>query len=314
MRQYKDFSEALIYPKEIEGERLFPKPHPVFGGAWYHKVVSSADKWLGIEGVITLPEVKLSRYKSERTNDFDVDPYAKSLDNPSVYLGGNAGAESDVGLSFSLGVIDKSINLISKGCVAFRPFWRYITETEQDVGGYDVHDGKYSVSANGDNCFANAHWKFTENYYLPGDKLKISVFSPCENKLRLYIEVLEKSKLASSVEIREKYGWSDPADFESPLFASFGHGMGNDAEFKRVNAIDQSGNEGGIAIPTETTITNAVWHSTFLYRDVDGVIYRVPMNGARSAVTNAPTADAFVITRDENASLGGEAITIKPIK
>ena len=314
MRNYRDFSEALIYDRAIDGERLHPTPHPVFGGAWYHKVVSSADKWLGIEGVVTLPEVKLSRYKSERTNNFDVDPDVKSLDNPSVYLGGNAGFESDVGLSFSLGVLDKSKGLISKGCVAFRPFWRYITEIDQDAGGYDQHEGRYSVSVNGDNCFANAHWKFTENYYLPSDKLKISVFSPCENKLRLYIEVLEKSTLESSIALREKYGWGDPQDFESPIFTSFGHGADNDAEFKRVNAIDQSGNEGGVAALTETTVKNAIWHSTSLYRSIDGVIYRVPMNQTRLAVTNAPHESAFEIELGDSYDLGGETVTIRPVK
>ena len=315
MREYKDFSEALIHDAEIEGERLFPTPHPVFGGAWYHKVVSSVDGWLGIEGTVTLPEIRLSRYKDGLDGHPDIDPEVKSLDNPSVYLGGHAADESDVGLSLSLGVIDRAKGLISKGCIAFRPFWRYITEVDQDVGGYDAHDGKYSVSAVGDNCFANAHWKFTENYYLPGDVLKISVFSPEPDRLRLYIEVIEVSSLASSVETRKKYGWSDPADFESPVFSSPGHGRGLEAEFKRVNAIDQSGNEGGNAIPTETAITNAVWHSTYLYRMIDGRICRVPMGPSRSAVTNAPFDSAFEITSDESRSLvGGETVSIKPMK
>ena len=70
---------------------------------------------------------------------------------------------------------------------------RFLTETEQDVGGYDVHGGEYAVSANGNNCIANYHWKYTEYYYLPGDKLRIVVYVPEENKMQLQIEVLEKS-------------------------------------------------------------------------------------------------------------------------
>lgn len=302
-----------IYDGEIAGEKLNPTPHAVFGGAWYHKVVSSKDKWLGIEATVTLPEVKLSRYKGEHDESLDVDPNVKSSDNPSIYLGGNAGSESDVGLSFSLGVVDTKTNAISKGSIVFRPFWRYITETEQDVGGYDAHGGRYTVSANGDNCYANYHWSYTEYYYLPGDTLRIIVYSPEPNKLQLQIEVIEKSTLPSSVAMREKYGWKDPEDFLSPIFASSGHGGGKNAEFKRVNAIDQSGNEGGNAIPTNTVIKNAVWHSTYLYREIDGTVYRVPMTEERRAATDAPVPEGFVITADEaESAIGGETVTISP--
>ncbi len=302
-----------IYEGEIKGEKLNPKPAPVFGGAWYHKVVSSDDKWAGIEATVTLPEVKLSRYNGESDPSLDVDPNVKSKDNPSVYLGGNALSESDVGLSFSLGVIDTKTNKISTGNIVFRPFWRYITETDQDVGGYDAHGGKYAVTATGNNCFANYHWSYTEYYYLPGDTLRIIVYSPAPDKLQLQIEVIEKSTLASSVEMREKYGWKDPEDFLSPIFTSPGHGKNQNAEFKRVNAIDQSGNEGGTAAPTDTEIKNAVWHSTYLYREIDGTLYRVPMNEARRASTDAPKPEGFVITTDEEASaIGGETVTICP--
>lgn len=302
-----------IYRGEIAGEKLNPKPAPVFGGAWYHKVVSSDDKWAGIEATVTLPEVKLSRYNGENDKSLDVDPAVKSKDNPSVYLGGNAQSESDVGLSFSLGVIDTKTNKISTGSIVFRPFWRYITDTDQDVGGYDAHGGKYTVAVTGNNCYANYHWSYTEYYYLPGDTLRIIVYSPAPDKLQLQIEVIEKSTLASSVEMREKYGWKDPEDFLSPIFTSPGHGKNQNAEFKRVNAIDQSGNEGGTAIPTDTEIKNAIWHSTYLYREIDGTLYRVPMNESRRASTDAPNPEGFVITTDEEASaIGGETVTISP--
>lgn len=302
-----------VWEGTIEGEKLNPEAASVFGGAWYYKVVSSKDKWVGIEVVVTLPEVEIRRYKSEFDSSLDFDPSVKNLDNPSVYLGGNALSESDVGLSMSLGVINQRTNEISKGSVAFRPFWRYITSEDQDVGGYDVHDGKYSVSATGNNCFANYHWKYTEYYYLPGDKLRIIVYVPEENKMQLQIEVLEKSTLPESVALREKYGWKDPADFLSPVFTSPGHGTGMDAEFKRVNAIDQSGNEGGTAIPTDTKMTNIIWHETYLYRVIDGTLYRVPMNEERRAATAAPDAKYFTVSSEgAESSLGGEIVTIHP--
>lgn len=303
-----------IWEGAIDGEVKNPAPAPVFGGAWYYKTVSSRDKWLGIETTVTLPEIDINRYKGEFDDSLTVDPNAQNLDNPSIYLGGNAMSESDVGLSLSKVALDAS-GTISKGNVAFRPFWRYITSEEQDVGGYDVHGGEYAVTANGNNCFANYHWKYTEYYYLPGDTLRIIVCVPEEGKMQLQIEVLEASTLPSSVEMREKYGWKAPADFLSPVFTSPGHGTGMDAEFKRVCAIDQSGNEGGTAIATDTTVAGVIWHETYLYREIDGTVYRVPMDETRRASTAAPNADKFTVTHDGvDTDKGGEVVTIHPGK
>lgn len=302
-----------IWSGTITGEKLNPKPADVFGGAWYHKVVSSKDKWVGIETIVTLPEFELERYSGEYDTELAADPNVKNLDNPSVYLGGHAQTESDVGLSLSRCLIDVEKQTLSTGSIAFRPFWRYITSTEQDVGGYEEHDGEYAVSANGNNCMGNYHWRYTEYYYLPGDKLRIIVFSPAPNKLQLQIEVLEKSTLPSSVAMREEYGWNDPADFISPIFHSPGHGKNIDAEFKRVNAIDQSGNEGKTAIDTQTEVKNMIYHETYLYRVIDGTMYRVPMNESRRGVTNAPKDEYFTVTYDGvESSLGGEVVTIHP--
>jgi hypothetical protein len=96
-----------------------------------HKV-SSKDKWVGIEGIITLPEVKIARYEGDYNSELDVDPNAKNLDNPSVYMGGHALNESDVGLSFSKALIDVKNQTLSKGSIAFRPFCVYITSDNQE--------------------------------------------------------------------------------------------------------------------------------------------------------------------------------------
>lgn len=310
-----DVLEAYpVWEGEIDGEVKNPTPAPVFGGAWYYKTVSSRDQWVGIETTVTLPELDIDRYKAEYDTSLNIDPNVQNLDNPSIYLGGNAVSESDVGLSLSKVALNSS-GTLSKGSVAFRPFWRYITSEDQDVGGYDAHGGEYAVSANGDNCIANYHWKYTEYYYLPGDTLRIIVHVPEEGKMQLQIEVIEVSTLPSSIEMREKYGWEAPADFLSPVFASPGHGTGMDAEFKRVCAIDQSGNEGGTAIPTETTVTGVIWHETYLYREIDGAVYRVPMDETRRASTAAPDADKFTVTHDGvDTDKGGEVVNIHPGK
>lgn len=302
-----------VWEGEIEGEKLNPKAPAVFGGAWYHKAVSSKDKWIGIEATVTLPEVTIRRYDGEYDDSLNFDPNVKNLDNPSVYMGGNASSESDVGLSFSRALIDTKSNTLSTGCIAFRPFWRYITDKDQDLGGYDAHGGEYAVSANGNNCIANYHWKYTEYYYLPGDKIRMVVYIPEEGKMQLQIEVLEVSTLPESVAMREKYGWKDPADFLSPIFAAPGHGTDSDAEFKRVNAIDQVSNEGGTAIFGDTLISNIIWHETYLYREIDGTLYRVPMSEDRRGVTNAPKDEYFDVDFEGvDSDLGGERVTIHP--
>ena len=65
-------------------------------------------------------------------------------------MGGNATFESDVGLSLST-VLVKSPGGdmgISVGSYAFRPFWRYITTNNYDIGGYDRANGRfYAVSS-----------------------------------------------------------------------------------------------------------------------------------------------------------------------
>jgi hypothetical protein len=139
------------------------------------------------------------------------------------------------------------------------------------------------------------------------------VYVPEEGKMQLQIEVLEVSTLPESVEMREKYGWKDPEDFLSPIFTSPGHGTGMDAEFKRVNAIDQVSNEGGTAIFGDTLISGIIWHETYLYREIDGTLYRVPMSEDRRGVTNAPYDEYFDVDFEGlESSLGGERVTIHP--
>jgi len=313
------FEAPPVYNGVIEGEAPKPNTPAFFGGAWYHKVVSSKDKWSGIEGTFTVPHVKIRRYQGAYDSSLDVDPNARNLDNPSIYMGGNATNESDVGLSFSKGLIDIENNTLSTGSIVFRPFWRYIVnnQADTDVGGYDLPNGRrYAVSATGSgglNMIANWHYADTEHYYLPGDKLRMLIVSVGPNKLQMQIEVIEKSTDPISVAMRKNYGWKDPENFKSPTFVSPGHGLGRDAEYKRVNAIDQVANEGGDAFYSDTEISNAIWHEVYLYRTINGTLYRVPFNQSRSAHLSAKDETRFTVTYDGvDKDLGGEVITIHP--
>lgn len=305
-----------VYTGTIPDEAAKPSTPSCFGGAWYRKVVSSKDTWLGIEGTIVLPKVDINRYQGKYNTTLGFDPTAKNLDNPSIYMGGHANYESDIGLAFSLGCMDADCSTISTGSIAFRPFWRYVAFGEnKDEGNYADHYNLYGVSCNGNNCYANWHPRATEYYYLPGDKLRMLVYSPEPNYLIMQIEVLEVSTLPESVAMREQYGWNQPENFISPKFYSPGYGI-IPTEYKRVNAIDQrredgSATEGDKAIPTTTVISDAVWEETYLYREINGTLYRVPFTEDRYASMLCPQAGAFTIT-PHNSDQGGEIITISP--
>lgn len=309
-----------IFTDLIANEKPKPGPQSLFKGAWYHKVVSSSDSWVGIEGTITLPSVKIRRYNAPFDETLDVDPLVKNLDNPSIYMGGTSKHESDVGLSYSLVYLDRNGTVLSTGSYAFRPFWRYITsvnDPDKDIGIANPAEGRFysvtALNANQTNMYANWYGSDTQFYYLPGDKLRIVVYSPVPNFVQLQIEVIEQSTIPSSIEIRKENKWRDPADFFSPLIKSEGHGANLNTVYKRVNAIDQSANEGKDVIPTNSEVSHAVWESVYLHRKIDGIMYRVPFNENRSSTLNAPYNSAFTVT-EINDLTGGTSVTIHPGK
>ena len=84
VRETDVMEKPPIWNDAIEGEKRNPQDPAVYGGAWYHKVVSSKDKWVGIEATVTLPAFKIERYEGEYDASLPVDPAATHLDNPSV--------------------------------------------------------------------------------------------------------------------------------------------------------------------------------------------------------------------------------------
>lgn len=299
--------------KKLDLSHLIKGEQVCFGGAWYHKVMSVDYDFKGIEGVITLPTPNLRRFKEEaleQINSFDL----KNLDVSSIYLGGHAKHESDVGLAFSRALIDGKVT--NGGCV-FRPFWRYITNLDADAGDYDFENNRYYKASilndtNGiKNVYAMYHPSFSQYYYLPGDKLKISLTSPKENYLVLNIEVLEISTLTSSVDFRKKHKLNMPQNFTSPLISSPGHGTEMKKSYKRVNAIDQAGNEGKEAIVTKTSVENAIWENCYLLYEENNKIYKTPMNTKVSVEMSCPNKEAFIITSKDDET-GKQEITIMP--
>jgi hypothetical protein len=247
---------------------------------------------VGLTGVAVLPQVSFdpSRVKS------DGDP----LDAPSVYMGGNAGGkESDVGLSwdrvylFPSGApqytdspngtsdgnpahqfhkvngqwVDGNGKPANPGTLtpdhAFRPFWRTTNCGANQWNNADINGKPKTGMTPG--C-GDPQTDTPKNvYFYPGAAVRMTVQMVGNNKLSLQI-------------VDTCTGTSFSHAFTQQGFTS------DDAKsFKRVNSIDQSGNEGKSVSPTRTTATGGF--GLDIDPDHQGGAAKMP-----SAACNASTA------------------------
>jgi len=240
---------------------------------------------------------------------FNLDGLGRSMDNPSVYMGGKAQEESDAGLGMNLTYLsnDTSQELDdSSPKLAYRPFWRYIYKDATDFSG--------NVTRREVNSWNISNPRSLKHYYFPGDILRMKIYSPIPNYLQLRIEVVSGTTISKYVELRKKYLLKNdmPSDFYSPIFYSSGCGH-SPAEFKRVNSIDQFGNEGFNAKDTKATVSQAIWHETYLYRNVGGKLVKVPFDKNRQASMICPNKKAISVTLIDDL-VGAESIMIHPAK
>lgn len=134
-----------------------------FQGAYYRKLVSSKDRWLGIEGTVTLPTITFDKSRIHPTKP------EQYLDNPSIYIGGNMdGQETDIGLTWEV-IRDKDGN-ISKDRKAYRPFMRRTSHKSGEKALYQN---------------APAEDKY---YWYPEDKVTLSIKIVENSKLRFIVE------------------------------------------------------------------------------------------------------------------------------
>ena len=295
-----EFDEVEVYDGVIDDEINPPLPPECFLGAWYRKVFSSKDYWLGIEGKITLGEFIPDEER------FNLDGNKRYMDNPSVYMGGKSETESDCGLGYNImyPTRDTSYKLgLDTPKLGYKPFWRYIYKDATDIEG--------NVNRREVNSWNVSDPRSFQYYYFPGDTIVMKVYSPVPDYLQLRIEVVETTKNPKYVAIRKNYGLKDdkPQTFYSPIFYSKGHGISK-AEFKRVNSIDQYGNEGYHAKLTDAQVTEAVWHEVYLYRRVNGKVVKVPFNAQRQASMICPNEDAVTVTPINEK--GGEKVVLHP--
>lgn len=270
---------------------ITPAPSaPCFPGAYYRKAVSSLDHWTGIEAIVKLPNPE---YDANRLK-----PSGRPIDNASIYLGGNSNdQEIDCGVNWE--IIRETDGSVSKVGKAFRPFWR--------------NEKWFSGPANPDY------------YFYPGDVIRIKVENTQHGKLLMRIDLLARAGTPAA-EIRPQV----TADETTPIVASrpvqkpqpplttmptdaitsfttvfdaTGFRKGGLQQYKRVNGLDQSGNEGNPVQPTSTRIADATWQEVWLLRDHK----RVPMTPERFTDMRCPDAKHITVSR---VGLSGENVTI----
>lgn len=258
----EDKVENTFFANEIKPEKF----KPCFQGAYYRKLVSSHDKWVGINGRVILPSID---FDSGRINPKKPLQY---LDNPSIYLGGSMGnQETDIGLAWE--IIRDEKGVVSADRKAYRPFLRRTGHTS----------GQLAV-------FENAP-AVKDYYWYPGEEVYMSVVVISDKKIRFTVEGAGKK-------------------FERD-FDCDGYSLNAIGEFKRVNAIDQVANEGKPVQTTKTTVKNAVWKYTNLYRYENGKIVETPFHNDRYTEMSCPEVDYFSIVSDKyKTSKGAEEINI----
>ena len=156
-------SASGSYSNYLKGEMKPEASKPCFNGAYYRKVVSSNDHWLGITGTVVLPQMDLD---PSRLNPRKPQQY---LDNSSIYLGGNMEEqETDIGLIWE--VIRDERGNVSAARKAFRPFLR---RTSHDGGQESIYF----------NAPAESRY-----YWYPGEEVTMSVQIIADKKLKFIVE------------------------------------------------------------------------------------------------------------------------------
>lgn len=239
---------------------------PCFDGAYYRKIVSSEDVWLGINGKVVLPNIIFDK---DRVNPAKPEQY---LDNPSVYLGGKmSGQETDIGLTWEI-IRDENGN-VTPDRRAFRPFLRRAAYKNAQKATYK-------------NAPAESQY-----YWYPGEEVTMAIQVINDKKIQFVVEGAGK-----------RYETEFEADGFSPNHIG---------EFKRVNAIDQVGNEGKPVQATKTKVENATWKETNLYRSYQGEVVSAPMHDKRFTDMRCPDESYFnIVSTKAQQKKGAEIITI----
>lgn len=253
---------AMFFPTEVKPVAS----KPCFQGAYYRKLVSSTDHWIGISGTVVLPQIAFDQTRKNPKKE------EQFLDNPSIYLGGHVdGQETDIGLSWE--VIRDENGKVSDGRVAFRPFLRRTAHKS----------GQQAVFLNG---------PATKDYYwYPGEEVFMSIETVGKGLVKFVVKGAGKQ-------------------YET-TFECAGYTLEGLGEFKRVNAIDQMGNEGKPIQATTTQVSAGKWIHTDLMRYEKGEVLKTPFHSGRYTEMNCPQQQFFQVDASaEEKARGAETIYI----
>jgi hypothetical protein len=129
-----------------------------------------------------------------------------------------------------------------------------------------------------------------EFYFYPGETVQMAILVAGPKKLRLIISD-GKTKTFQT-------------EFEAEGFAA-----NVPRQFKRVNAIDQFGNEGKAVSPTTAEITGAEWLQTVIFRGDGANAKQIPMTAEKFTDMRCPNEKNIVVTLTEKTK-GGEKIDL----
>ena len=162
--QMKEDPITGFFPTEHRPEKTID----CFPGAYYRKVVSSHDLWVGISATVKLPQITFD------TTRLRPDKPGQYMDNPSIYLGGNGDMqETDMGLTWE--VIRDENGEVTPDRRAYRPFCR------RNPYGPTGQQGVWESAP-----------ALPEYYFYPGDIVTMTFQLIADKILRLTIESKEK--------------------------------------------------------------------------------------------------------------------------
>jgi hypothetical protein len=133
-----------------------------------------------------------------------------------------------------------------------------------------------------------------EFYWYRGDVVKMAIIVAGPGRLRLVVADATP----------------DPKRVFSTEFDAKGFAPNKPRQFKRVNAIDQVGNEGHPIQPTKALVTGSLWQETLLLRGAGEKNERLPMTPERFTDMRCPAASISVTASRDAQVHGGEAIDI----
>lgn len=128
-----------------------------------------------------------------------------------------------------------------------------------------------------------------EFYFYSGETVQMAILVAGPKKLRLVVS--------------DGKGKTFQTDFDAEGFVA-----GAPRQFKRVNAIDQVGNEGKPVLPTKAEITGSEWLQTILLRGEGSAAQQLPMNSSR--FTDMRCSNGAVVVTPVDAAKGAEKIDI----